>query len=105
MNKKTLIGILWPVTILVALWLGTLIGTRNGTTVGRAEAANAYTWGLSSDLADTAQSCDDPKIKEVLSGVQSLIQAVRQPEKYPAQVQEFQQKITALQHQPAEDKR
>ncbi len=104
MKKKTLIAILWPVTILLALWLGALIGTRIGTDIGRADASNKFTWGLCSDLGDIGNSVSDPQISGTISNVRALIQTVGRPE-YPAGLDEFRKKTKELQNQPVEGTR
>lgn len=104
MNKKTLIGILWPVTVLVAFWLGAVIGNRIGMQIGRSFASNRFTWDLCSDLADVRHSSSDPKVSGTLSNVQALIQTVGRPD-YPAGLVEFQRRTKELQNQPVEGTR
>jgi len=98
MKKKTVIAISWPLSILTAVWLGSVVGTKMGIEIGRSEASNTYTLSFSSDLSEIARSSADPTISGTLLGVQALIQKVMKPAEYEQQREDFETLLRELQN-------
>jgi hypothetical protein len=102
MNKKTTIAVLWPLSILFALWFGSVLGTKFGIRVGMAMYHNEHVRMLQMELSDAAESCTDQKIKETLLAVQQLILVIDDPEKWSAAGDTFSVRLKELQNEPSE---
>ena len=84
MKTTTIVKILWPISVLCALYIGTLIGG----VVGQIEARRSYRWSICTDLKKMEQSFNDPEISRIMSPLRDLIWAVGGPT-YHEKLNEF----------------
>ena len=103
MKKKAIIASLWPLSILFALWLGGVLGTKIGIRAGKAIYHNENVRLLQMELSDASKGCTDLKVKETVDAVQQLISAMHDQSKLIAAGETLNARLKELQNQAPED--
>lgn len=96
MKTSTIVKLLWPTSILLALVIGSIFGGVLGRQTGWLDARRAYTWDLCRDLEQADQSLKDPDICWTVTRLRTLIWAVGTTS-YPAKLADFREELARLQ--------
>jgi hypothetical protein len=80
MDKKAIIAVTWPISILFAIWLGIQIGVGIGHSLGEADYHNYHVRELQHDLSDASAVCTDPKMKGAVDAVRKRLSVMGLPE-------------------------
>ena len=96
MKPKTIIIVLWPISVLLIGWLGLVVGTRLGTEVGMSEYHAERVRRFQLDVAEVAGSTDAPT-RELLLATANLAGQMSDLRAYAAASEEFAAKIKELQ--------
>ena len=95
MNKKTIMLIAWPLSVLVTGWLSCIAGAQFGTYFGRADYHANNVRPLYNDLREAAKSSDQ-RTREVLDAVSEVVAAMGDPA-YEIAREHFATKIKDMQ--------
>jgi hypothetical protein len=101
MKKKSIIAIVWMLSILLALWFGSHVGMR----VGKAMYHNENIRCLQVELAEASKACDDPKMKGTIDAIRHRISTMGDPEKHRTAVETMEARLTEVQHKVPDEVR
>jgi len=101
MKPKTVIALAWPISVLLAGVVGSVVGVRVGTEVGEAMFHNERVRRFQVDVAAIARQTDAPT-RDVLMATADLAGAMSDTRRYPGAKEEFASRIRESQNKAIE---
>ena len=98
MKPKAVIAVAWPISVLLAGALGSILGIRAGTEVGEATFYNERVRTFQVDVADVARQQTNARTRDALMATADLAGAMSDTRKYRVAREEFASRIRESQN-------